>query len=1023
MSTKNLTYNIGADLGQLRRDMDAAGTLTRRWQRELDSLEAKQQAHRQTLEDLGHASARYGAAVALGLGYAAKAAIDWESAFTGVRKTVDGSDKEIAALEGELRQLARTLPATHKEIAGVAEAAGQLGIKRKDIAEFTKVMIDLGNTTNLTAEDAATGLAKLGNIMGTSASDVDRLGSALVALGNDGASTEADILAMALRIAGAGNQINLSEGQVLGFASALSSVGIEAEAGGSSISRVMISIEQAVRSGGAAVKGFASVAGMSADEFTKKYKEDAGGAIVSFIGGLNRIQQAGGDTFGVLERLGFSEILVRDALLRTAGASDLLAKSLQVGTKGWEQNIALLDEANKRYETSASKLQVAGNQIADALIDVGAAIAPIAVAGAQGISDLVRWFQSLPGPVRDVVTWVGVATGVVTLFGGAALIAVPKVLAFREAMTTLMATGGAMSTGLGRLGLLMTGPWGAAIGAGVIALSVFGASSGAAGRKQEELRSSLHDVAVQLRENNGLVNDSIRASIAKVAQDTKWSNGADNVLSKSKQIGLELGSVTDAILGQGDAYDKVMGQLNGIIAAGAKARADLNSGDIQRSGGVDRDLANRAAGAELLRGKLEMLAAQFKQQAATEKDVADATKGATGATKDQAAATDDLGKKAEDAAKELDALVKSLDSLNGVTLSYRDAQRDWLDQIEETAEALSKNGKNLDIHTKAGRENQAALDGMAKSANDLAEAAAREAQQTGGAAAGAAALKNSLEASRPALIKMAMDFGMNEEAAKKYADQVLAIPTTASTGILTPGSQAAVAELVRVRDAVKDVPPNKEVNVGVISAEAQQKLRDLGYQVKTLPDGTVVVSGNTTPAQRDLDSYIDRNKNRSLTVAVQYSAPGGKAIGLLTNAFGGVVAFAGGGTFENHRPQVARARPGTARLWAEPDTGKESYVPWAMDRRKAATGVLDYTADGFGYALVPKTAFGGGGGHYYGGGAAAGMGGGAQQVTVTGPSTLVVVDVDGQLVGRMRVEAGHALAQESRNFGLTGRRG
>lgn len=274
VATKQLTYRIGMDIGELRRNAEAAGTATRAFKKELSELEAKQRAHRQSLTDLGTGMVGFGAAVAFGLGAAAKAAIDWESAFTGVRKTVDGSDAEIDALEGSLRNLARTLPSTHEEIAAVAEAAGQLGIKRQDIASFTETMIALGETTNLTAEEAATDLAKFANIMGTSSSDVDRLGSALVALGNDGASTEKDIISMGLRIAGAGKQIGLTEAQVLGIASALSSVGIEAEAGGSSISGAMIKISAAVANGGESLTSFADVAGMSSDMFAQKFRTD-----------------------------------------------------------------------------------------------------------------------------------------------------------------------------------------------------------------------------------------------------------------------------------------------------------------------------------------------------------------------------------------------------------------------------------------------------------------------------------------------------------------------------------------------------------------------------------------------------------------------------------------------------------------------------------------------------------------------------------------------------------------------------
>ena len=146
---------------------------------------------------------------------------------------MDGSAEEMAVLERQLRDMAGYLPATHQEIAAVAEAAGQLGIKRQDVAAFTRTMIDLGNTTNMSAEEAATSLARLSNIMGVSASDVDRLGSVIVELGNNSATTEAEIVKMTMRIAGAGNQIGMTTPQVLAWASAMSSVGIEAEMGGS----------------------------------------------------------------------------------------------------------------------------------------------------------------------------------------------------------------------------------------------------------------------------------------------------------------------------------------------------------------------------------------------------------------------------------------------------------------------------------------------------------------------------------------------------------------------------------------------------------------------------------------------------------------------------------------------------------------------------------------------------------------------------------------------------------------------
>ena len=87
-------------------------------------------------------------------GLAAKQAIEWESDFTGVRKTVNATEEEFAFLEQRLRQMARAeVPLSAGDLAKLAEAAGQLGVETASIDEFVKVMAQLGTTTNLTAEE------------------------------------------------------------------------------------------------------------------------------------------------------------------------------------------------------------------------------------------------------------------------------------------------------------------------------------------------------------------------------------------------------------------------------------------------------------------------------------------------------------------------------------------------------------------------------------------------------------------------------------------------------------------------------------------------------------------------------------------------------------------------------------------------------------------------------------------------------------------------------------------------------
>ena len=341
------------------------------------------------LSKVAGALATVGKVGAIGLGItgavALKTAISFESAFAGVTKTVDGTAKQLAVLRDGIIDMANKVPASREAIAGVAEAAGALGIKTEAILGFTKVMIDLGETTNLTADQAANALARIANITQLPQDQFDRLGATLVALGNAGASTEAEIVEMAQRIAGAGHQVGLSQAEILSFASALSSVGIDAEAGGSSISRVFINIANEVASGGDKLAGFAKVAGLSAGAFAKAFKEDAAGATVSFIEGLKRISDDGGNVFAVLEDLGLSEIRVRDALLRAAGAGGLFREQLELGSAAWEENNALTEEANKRYETTAARLGILWNRVTSLALRIGDALLP----AFNGLLDLI----------------------------------------------------------------------------------------------------------------------------------------------------------------------------------------------------------------------------------------------------------------------------------------------------------------------------------------------------------------------------------------------------------------------------------------------------------------------------------------------------------------------------------------------------------------------------------------------------------------------------------------------------------
>lgn len=338
---------------------------------------------------------------------ATKTAIELEDAFAGIRKTTEATEEEFAQIRQELDNLAKVTPVAVEELYKIGEVGGQLGIAKESLVDFTSVMADVGVATNMTAEQAATSFARIANIMETSQEDFDRLGSAVVDLGNNFSTSESEITEMSLRLAGTGNQIGLTEAQVLSFSTAMSSMGINAESGGSSMSRVWQKINTEVLSGGENLVGFANIAGMSASDFSNTWKNEPQDAIVEFIKGLGNIKESGGDVTTALKAMGISSIQEVDTLSRLSGASDVLVKSLEVGTKAWEENTALQDEAAEKYKTTASQLQIMKNYMVLLGDSIGQILLPMLNGLIKAVVLVVGALDSLPKGIKVVIVGIG----------------------------------------------------------------------------------------------------------------------------------------------------------------------------------------------------------------------------------------------------------------------------------------------------------------------------------------------------------------------------------------------------------------------------------------------------------------------------------------------------------------------------------------------------------------------------------------------------------------------------------------
>lgn len=498
-----------------------------------------------------------------------KAAIDWESAFTGVKKTVDemvdtngNVTYSYAKLEGQLKNLATQLPATHQEIAQVAENAGQLGISTDHIVKFTKTMIDMGESTNLSADEASTALAQLANITGMSQDKFSNLGSSIVFLGNNFATTEKEITEMGLRLAGAGKQIGLSQGSIMGIAAALSSVGIEAEQGGSAFSKLMVSLQLAVEKGGESLESFASVAGMTSDKFAELFKSKPEVALERFVKGLGESEKHGKSAIQVLDEMGITEVRLRDTLLRAANAGDLMTKAIEGGNKAFNENTALANEASKRYETTESKLKMLRNEAVNLGIELGGPLVDALRDGLQAakpwlktLSDMADRFSKLePEQQRSILKWIamGAAAGPTLKILGSGISTIGGLfkafgtlekglvnLIAKQAEARVAATGistaltsvgtsasvASGATGLARFASVLTGPVGLAIGGTVLAL---GAGYGAWKLWGEEAWNS----AQRTKRWGSDVGQATDEALTKVSNSAQTASGQFTLLEQ-----------------------------------------------------------------------------------------------------------------------------------------------------------------------------------------------------------------------------------------------------------------------------------------------------------------------------------------------------------------------------------------------------------------------------------------------------------------------------------------------------------
>ncbi len=475
------------------------------------------------------------ASVALAAGgvAAAKFAIDFEDSFAAVKKTVDGTPEQIEAIKKGIIDLSTVgingrsaIPMTTTELNELASAAGQLGVEVENVVEFTEVTAQMGTATNLVGSEGAATMARFLNVMGLGNDVVRNLGSAIVDLGNNSATTEQEIADMALRMGKFGNTVGMGAADVLGYSAALSSMGIEAQAGGSAVGRTWLAIESAVASGGAELSAFAKYSGKSAADFAKEWRTNSKAAFNSLLGGMKEGTKAGTKLVTMLDDLGINNTLDQQAMMALVNGFEQVGESVERANKAWEENSALQTEFNSKAETTASQLAIAKNNIVETARSIGETFLPDIAEASGSVAEFAKGLSQMSDSQKEALITTGkwvIGLGAASKVTAGTLKGAGNMIEAYGKLKTAFSAGGALASWGPALGSVASAAAPAAAGLAAVGLAVY------AGKKAYDTwYDSNYRFAQDLEEGN--------EAIEKRATKLNTLDEAQNKLASAKLV-------------------------------------------------------------------------------------------------------------------------------------------------------------------------------------------------------------------------------------------------------------------------------------------------------------------------------------------------------------------------------------------------------------------------------------------------------------------------------------------------------
>ena len=525
----------------------------------------------------------------------------------------------------------------------------------------------------------------------------------------------------------------------------------------------------------------------------------------------------------------------RIAALKTIFGNDAYRAAnvlYEQGAAGLQRYVTQVSKSGVAAQVSAAKLNNAKGDleklkgsIQDVMIGAGEGANGPLRGLLQNVNSLVEGFGKLPPSVQSGVFQVAAfgsagllaAAGVIKLVNGVRSAAAGVVTmaghvrdgaaAFRTwatsgntGMTLLQGLRArAVSAGTAFTNMGTRGKVGAGLAAaGLLALTAAAVSSGDAienaGRRSAQLSD---DMIRATRDGSGFAN---------MFKDLQVAGARDQSMSFAQamdQLGSSLNGVNDKSAGVLKAIPLLGSAFKGANGPGAaveerirgmgKELADLvQSGDTMKAASQFQALATEAGKHGVSTDRLMKMMPEYSDAL---------SRAANAGDKSAAASKRDAEAKAKQA-RDVEKLTDSYKSLNNVLLEQRGGARGYQAALDEATKAVAENGRTLDITTEKGRNNQAALDGVASAAGEWASSVykATGSQQQANAV---------LVSARENYIRSATAMGMSRTEATKLANELIKIDGVNTADVKINGVEAARVEVNKLGQEVLKLDGSK----------------------------------------------------------------------------------------------------------------------------------------------------------------------------------------------------------------------